>query len=249
MPDECIHGFEAGLCDTCYPKPVPVVVATATTTTTRSRTATTTSRASASSRADHKVGEQRIYHVTHIDNLPLIIESNAVLAGQLPAVDISSTENRAARRDTPVGDDTVVADYIPFFLSPNSSVWAALREQLADPRLSPEARDIPPAEFVILVSTVKVASTMEIAVANGDAANTFTRIANTPDTNDRALRGLRADDDAILGAELLVRGAFPFEQVSLVGVANDRARDAVKQVLQLAAHEPKVAVYPPWFGR
>jgi hypothetical protein len=246
LPDECIHGFEAGLCDTCYPKPVPVVVASTTTTTTRSRT--TTSRATSSSRADHKVGEQRIYHVTHIDNLPLIIESDAVLAGQAPAVDISSAENREARRDTAVGDG-VVSDYVPFFLSPNATVWSALRAQQADPRLSPEVRDLPAGEFVILVSTVKVASTMEVAVANGDAANSFTRIATTADTNDRALRSLRADDDAILGAELLVKGAFPFEQVALIGVSNDRARDAVKQVLQLAAHEPKVAVYPPWFGR
>jgi hypothetical protein len=248
LPDECIHGFAAGLCDTCYPKPVPVVAAaTTTTTTTRSRTATT-SRTTTASRADHKVGEQRIYHVTHIDNLPFIIDSDALVAGQSPAVDISTAENRAARRDTALGAG-VVADYVSFFLSPNATVWAALRAQQADARLSPEVRDLPAGEFVILVSTVKVASTMEVAVANGDAANTFTRIATTADTNDRALRGLRADDDAILGAELLVKGSFPFEQVSLVGVANDRARDAVKQVLQAAAHEPKVAVYPPWFGR
>ncbi|MES2171131.1 MAG: DarT ssDNA thymidine ADP-ribosyltransferase family protein [Actinomycetota bacterium] len=247
MPDECIHGFQAGLCDTCFPKPVPVAVAASTTTTTRSRT-TTTSRSTVSSRADHKVGEQRIYHVTHIDNLPFIIDAGAVLADQSPAVDISSAETRDARRDTPIGDG-VVADFVPFFLSPNATVWEALRSGRADPRLSPEVRDIPAGEFVILVSTVKVASTMEVAVADGDAANTFTRFTAAADTNDRALRTLRANDDAILGAELLVKGLFPFEQVSLIGVANDRARDAVKQVLQAAAHEPKVAVYPPWFGR
>ncbi len=246
MPDECIHGFAAGLCDTCYPKPVPML-ATVTATATRSRTATS-SRTTVASRADHKVGEQRIYHVTHIDNLPLIIEADALLADASPAVDISSAENRAARRETVLGDGAV-SDYVPFFLSPNATVWAALRAQQADARLSPEVRDLPAGEFVILVSTVKVASTMEVAVANGDAANTFTRIANSPDTNDRALRALRANEEAILVAELLVKGAFPFEQVSLIGVANDRARDAVKQVLQLAAHEPKVAVYPPWFGR
>jgi hypothetical protein len=246
LPDECIHGFAAGLCDTCYPKPVPML-ATVTATATRSRTATS-SRTTVASRADHKVGEQRIYHVTHIDNLPLIIEADALLADASPAVDISSAENRAARRETVLGDGAV-SDYVPFFLSPNATVWAALRAQQADARLSPEVRDLPAGEFVILVSTVKVASTMEVAVANGDAANTFTRIANSPDTNDRALRALRANEEAILVAELLVKGAFPFEQVSLIGVANDRARDAVKQVLQLAAHEPKVAVYPPWFGR
>ncbi len=198
------------------------------------------------------MGEQRIYHVTHIDNLPFIIDSDALLADALlggsPAVDVSSANNRRARREATVGTATV-ADFVPFFLSPNATVWDAIRTQQPDPRLAKEIRDLPAAEFVILVSTVKVASTMEMAVADGDAAHSLTRFATTADGNDRTLRTLRADESAIVGAELLVKGSFPFEQVALIGVANDRARDAVKEVLQAAAHEPKVAVYPPWFAR
>ncbi len=246
MPDECIHGLEAGLCDVCYPKPVPVVVASTTTTTTRTRTAQP--RTAGVGRPDHKVGEQRIYHVTHMNNLAAIIEADGLLANATPVVDVSSAENRSARRDTAVGDATV-ADYVPFFLSPNAVVWSAIRGQEADPRLSREIRDLPAAEFIIMVSTVKVASTMDVAVADGDAANTFTSFGTTPETNDRTLRKLRADDEAILAGELLVKDVFPFDQLALIGVANDRARDAVKEILQLAAHEPKVSVYPPWFAR
>ncbi len=245
LPDECIHGLEAGLCDVCYPKPVPVVVAAATTTRTR---AAAQPRTAGVGRPDHKVGEQRIYHVTHMSNLAGIVEAEALLAGATPVVDASSPANRAARQEVAVGTATVT-DYVPFFLSPNAAVWSAIRAQQTDPRLSREIRDLPAAEFIILVSTVKVASTMEVAVADGDAAGALTRFGTTPETNDRTLRRLRADEEAILSGELLVKDSFPFDQLALIGVANDRARDAVKEILQAAAHEPKVAVYPPWFAK
>ena len=63
------------------------------------------------------------------------------------------------------------------------------------------------------------------------------------------LRLLHDDDDSIIAAEFLVKDAFPFELVTLIGVAHDKARDAVKPILRASAHKPKVAVYPPWFQR
>jgi len=181
-------------------------------------------------------------------NLASIIEADAFRANATPVVDASSPENRHTRRTTAVGDATV-SDYVPFFLSPNATVWSAIRDQTADPRLSREIRGFPAADFIIMVSTVKVASTMDVAVADGDAGHVLTQFGTTPDSNDRTLRKLRADDGAILAGELLVKGAFPFDQLALIGVANDRARDEVREILQLAAHEPKVSVYPPWFAR
>lgn len=246
MPDECIHGLEAGLCDVCYPKPVPVPAANAPATTTRSRAQP---RTAGVGRPDHKVGEQRIYHVTHMNNLAAIIEADGLRANVTPTVDASSVANREKRRTTAVGEATTVSDYVSFFLSPNATVWSTIRGQGSDPRLSREIRDLPAADFIIMVSTVKVATTMEVAVADGDAAHVLTNFGTTPDTNDRTLRKLRADDALILTGELLVRESFPFDQLALIGVANDRARDAVKEILQLAAHEPKVSVYPPWFAR
>lgn len=242
--EECIHGFEGTQCDVCFPKSVPAAASVSPST--RVRTASAP-RSSTAGRPDHKVGEQRIYHVTHRDNLPGIIAEAALRAPVAPVVDASSEGNREARRDTPLGAGSV-ADYVPFFLSPNATVWSHLRAHLADERLSREVRDVPAAEFVILVSTVTVASGLDVAVADGDAANTFTRFGTTPETTDRMLRSLRSDDEAILGGEFLVLGSFPFEKISLVGVANDRARDTVKEILAAASHEPKVAVYPPWFA-
>ncbi|WP_165069451.1 DUF4433 domain-containing protein [Marisediminicola senii] len=210
------------------------------------------------------VGGQRIYHLTHISNLPGILADGHLLADgsalweNRPAVDISSGDTRARRRNTPIagGGSDSIAQFVPFFLAPNANVWEGLRAQTVDPRLAATARDLAPADFVMLVSTVKQAIAVHdddeaVAVTDGDAAHVLTRIGSNPEARDRMLRTLRADEEQteILEAELLVRESFPVDQVTLLGVANDKVRDQVKKILAGAAHKPKVAVYPPWFQR
>ena len=213
------------------------------------------------------VGEQRIYHVTHIRNLAGILNSGGLLADASdawtarPVVDLSSAPQRAARRAALVaGDDSAsVASFVPFFLSPNARLWDSLLTEANDPRLSPEAHRAETYDFVFLVSTVKKLhdartgaddnAAAAVAVTNGDAAGALTRFGAAPETADRMLRSLRADVESqkIREAELLVTEQFPFELVTLVGVANDKVRDAVRAILATGAHKPKVVVYPPWF--
>jgi hypothetical protein len=277
--EECIHGLDGELCALCFPPAAPVastVPAARAPRASRARTpeaptalrtvvAPITTGTAKTKRHDDNVGEQRIYHLTHIRNLPGILATGRLLADASdawetrPVVDISSAENREARRQTPVSsaDSRTVADHVPFFLSPNALVWENIRAQSLDPRLSDSAHEAAAFDFVILVSTVKKAldaqdadaDSTPFAVTDGDAAFTATRFGSTPDAADTLLRSLRADldSDAILKAELLVPGEFPFGLITLIGVANDRVRDAVKPMLAAASHKPKVAVYPPWF--
>ncbi|WP_166785588.1 DarT ssDNA thymidine ADP-ribosyltransferase family protein [Cryobacterium cryoconiti] len=230
------------------------------------RAATAVKPVTSSKSAADNVGEQRIYHVTHIRNLAGILSSGRLLADTSdawttrPAVDLSSAPQRAARRAALVaGDDSPsVASYVPFYLSPNARLWDSLLTESNDPRLSKEAHGSQTYDFVILVSTVKKlrdahdgaeTSAAAVAVANGDAAGSLTRFGAAPETADRMLRSLRADQESqkIREAELLVTESFPFELVTLVGVANDKVRDAVRTILAAGAYKPKVVVYPPWF--
>jgi hypothetical protein len=277
--DECIHGLERDRCDVCSPKvvapkrdiPVPAKVRA---TTSPRRSAPPSQRGTAST-APRKptlrplnVGEQRIYHVTHVHNLDGILSTGALLADASeawltrPVIDISTPENREARRRTPVaGDDSpAVAEYVPFFLSPAATVWDILRAGTPDPRLAAATRDIPAAEFVILVSTIRQVSGIHsgdtepaqapIVVADGDAALPLTRFAPTTDTHERMLRRilLGDDDEAPLRAEFLVRNAVPLEAISLIGVAHNTARDDVRLILASSDFAPRVAVHPPWFA-
>ena len=321
MNDECIHGLEGNRCDQCFPKAAPQVTPSAPVSrvsasgvakrasrareasaptalrtpkaeparSARTARATSTPRTSAKKVAD--VGEQRIYHVTHISNLAGVLSRGALLADASkawegrPAVDISSAETRESRRAILVsGQGSLsVAKYVPFFLSPDASVWDSIRAHNDDPRLALDAHGSAPFDFVILVSTVKKAldaqaatetstetstetdaeptdaanaaadesgsAAASVVATDGDATGALTRFGASREDAERVLRTLRADPDsaAILEAEFLVEEAFPYELVTLIGVANDKVREAVKPILAASSHRPKVAVYPPWF--
>lgn len=225
------------------------------------------------------VGEQRMHHVTHIKNLPEILASG-IHADQSPdweerpSVDMSSVDNRAVRRATPVAGDggAVVADYVPFYLSPQAALWEAFRSGAADPRFSTEARALAASEFVILVSTAKtlaVAAAAQqvrsgedlaslalageddsVVTTDGDAADPRTRFGSTGDSSTRMLQRIVStkDSEELLRAEFLVKGSVSFDSIALIGVANDRARDAVKAILQTSKFKPRVVVHPPWFA-
>jgi hypothetical protein len=275
LGEECIHGLDYGLCDACFPKAAPEVpVAVAKPRVTRPRASSLTAPRKPAPAGSLRnppvdVSDQRLYHVTHVSNLPDILRSGRLYADaseawtERPVVDISSAETRESRRTIVVSDDqgASVASYVPFFLSPTSSVWLSVRENVADPRLSDAIRSTVPSDYVILVSSVKAVLDAHAAddaeldaavvVTDGDAAHTLTRFATTREAADRVLRKLRADEESvqILAAEYLVRDELPFEHVSLIGVANDKARDAVKAIVKASDFSTRVAVYPPWFMR
>jgi hypothetical protein len=226
--------------------------------------ASAASRAAATPKKQINVGEQRIYHLTHIDNLPQIIATGAILADtndeldKRPAFDISAPATREARHRATVfePEGVAVADYVPFFLSPNASVWRNIRSQIPDVRLSTNAHEASAYDFVLLISTIQqayqaqdAADAANVIVTDGDASGTLTRFGTSRESSERMLRGMRADEesDTILHAELLVRARLPFDSVTLIGVANDNVRNAVKQILGRAAYKPKVSVCPPWF--
>lgn len=293
MTDECIHGLDLDRCDLCSPKSVPKADAAPARAPRQVKSPRLTSlrtpapgaapiRRNApvlSSKPAVDVGEQRMHHVTHIKNLPDILSAGihadqSPAWSQRPAVDMSSTDNRSVRRATPVAGEgsAVVADYVPFYLSPQAALWEDFRSGAVDPRFSAEARALASAEYVILVSTAKtlaVAAAAEqvragedlasqalagkddaIVTTDGDAADPRTRFGATGDSSTRMLQRIMATQaaDEVLRAEFLVKGSVAFDSIALIGVANDRARDAVKTILATTKFKPRVVVHPPWFA-
>lgn len=243
---ECIHGLEAGVCDICFPKAKPEVVVAVKPRYARSPGAAPRPAGKPAPVAD--VSQQRVYHLTHVRNLEAIAEHGALLADAVPTVDISSADARAARRTITVSDEgETVASYVPFFLSPTPDAWEALRAGAADPRIS--ADGLSPSDFVMLITTVETLG--DYVVANGDAAHPLTRFADGADAGERMLRKLKSDEalGKMDAAEILVRDSVPLESITLITVANDRAKAAVKAVLDPAGYRTRVAIHPPWFAR
>ena len=262
MSDECIHGFEAGMCATCFPKsvpePPPVVRAQVRARTgaapRRAATVRSGTRGVVGSAPLDDVRQQRVYHLTHISNLPGILSEGALVGGATPVSALSPTGVRDDRQATEIPGipDATLADYVPFFLSPNALLWQSIRAGQAHPRASKELLGADPADFVLLVANVRelVDSGAEFIVTDGVADAPTTRFGTTQVDAERLLLRLRAEtlQESILDAELLVRGRLGFEYISLVGVAHDKARAAVRDILGAADFSPKVSVYPPWFA-
>lgn len=262
MSDECIHGFVDGLCATCNPKPLAEAVAVArpaarTRVAAPPRATVRSLRAAArvpvgSAPADTLLG-QRIYHLTHLSNLPGIIEQRAIVAGAAPQLDLSTAALREERREASIPGDSELSltSFVPFFVSPDAALWQRLRSGQEHPRVSAAARAAEPLDFVFLVSTVRhvLASSPGFALADGNAEGSATRFATTREDAERMLYRLRAESDSerLLNAEFLVAERLPLESVTLIGVANDKIRSTVRDILAGSDFTPKISVYPPWF--
>jgi len=59
---------------------------------------------------------------------------------------------------------------------------------------------------------------------------------------------LTSDDGMALRAEVLVHDSVPFEAITLIGVAHEKARASVRLILAGSRFQPRVAVHPPWFA-
>ncbi|MDP3208512.1 MAG: DarT ssDNA thymidine ADP-ribosyltransferase family protein [Rhodoglobus sp.] len=210
--------------------------------------------------------DQRVYHVTHLRNLKGILATDAVLAADGLAtraaesstagipVDLSSPLTRELRSSVEVGPAveggtaSSVSAHVPWYLSPDASVWQELRRGAAEPRWSAAARAAASVDLVVLVSTVRTLVALGgFAIADGDGAATFTRFATDEGQAMRMLSRLH-NTDHLFTAEVLIAGSVPFAAVQLIGVANDPQRDRVRTMLDGASARPKVAVYPPWFA-
>lgn len=263
MSVECKHGFEQGFCDTYFPKPAPIVdVKEPVKRVGRTRAAVRTPGTAkvappAAKLPPFNPGEVRLYHVTHINNLPAILETGSLIADATAPVDISSPENREARKTVFVAGqkDSPVAAFVPFFLSPDASLWRSIRSGKPDSRLSKDVSALAANDFVVLVTTLGAASVDDdsalsnVVVADGDAAGSLTPFAANSASAVRMLRKLRADEetDAMLEAEVLVADAVPVEKIALIGVANVVVRETVKRMLAPTPYATKVAAYTPWF--
>ncbi len=239
---ECIHGFEGTLCDSCFPK-TPIVKPRAVAST---RTASAPRRgAGASAHKTLNTRDMRVYHLTHVRNLPAIIAAGELRADARPEVDLSSELARELRATAEVAPGSTVADHVAFLLAPDADVWSELRRGAAETRWSDAARRASSTDFVFLVTTVGALGE-GVVVADGDAASTYTRFAMGEDSS-RMLTRLHGDDSGRAAAEVLAPSTVDFTAIQLVGVANEPARDAVRAALSHSGFSTKVAVYPPWF--
>jgi hypothetical protein len=130
----------------------------------------------------------RIYHFTHLDNLPSIVAAAGLAAGSVRqradvTTDVGDADVKAARRRrvVPVLPGGTVADYVPFYFAPRSPMMY---------RIACDHRDGVPGRYsggddplVYLVSSVDrvLATGLAWVASDGNAAAAVSRFTNRAD--------------------------------------------------------------------
>lgn len=252
---ECIHGFDDGMCDICFPRkaPEPPVTVAASSTRTATRVATRPVKRvpGAPAGVPAKVppfASRRLYHVTPLPNLESILldgELRPIASGVTPDVDVAAPLARELRAHADVGDGRHVDEFVPFTASPDAERWAELRAGAGEPHWSAAARTLTFADYAVLV-TIGRDLGPDLVVADGDAAAPVTRF--TLGDPARAIAVAARTDPDLVGVEVLAPGTVPMSAVNLIAVANEPARARVRRMfVDVEGTPPRVVVHPPWF--
>jgi hypothetical protein len=187
----------------------------------------------------------RAYHVVPISGLADIIDAGVLDAGA-GATALLSDLGKELRSTAEVGDGRSVASFVAFSLSPDSTRWSQLRAGASEPTWSATARSIAPTDYAVLVTTLGALG--EPVLTDGDAAGTWTRFARSADEVHRMLGRLHDSDELRADAEALAPSPVSLDVLTLIGVANEPAKERVRALVSAMTRAPRVAVYPPWFA-
>jgi len=209
--------------------------------------------------------QPRIYHITHVDNLPSIIADDCLVSdaamiarGGPFAATIGMSSIKHRRLSLPVnchpGDH--VGDYVPFYFC-YRSVMLFLIHRANHPDLTFRGGQGPIVHLEAdLHSVVQWAngSGRRLAFSLSNAGAYYTqfrnRLADLGEVNWPAVTSVdfrSAELKEGKQAEFLVHGSFPWSLVSRVGVQSLGIAQKVETALNAAAHRPTVEVRSDWY--
>lgn len=204
----------------------------------------------------------RIYHITHINNLPSILRSSGLIANsrlrreRINYLDIAheSIQDRRARTRVPCSAGGVLHDYVPFYFAPRSPMLFTIHKG------NVEGYNQGQETVIHLVSTAEAieATVLAFAFTDGHAIMSYTQFSDdlenldmvdweimearywndTEDDNDRKRRRQ---------AEFLVHQFCPWTLITEIGVINTTIQEQVQRILQNVNYQPPVRVYPNWY--
>lgn len=203
-----------------------------------------------------------IYHITHIENLPVILAQDGLWCDRESAqrgllkigIAHAHIKERRAKRAVPTGPGGTLADYVPFYFAARSPMLFAIdRNQVAGYQGGES-------DIVHLVSTVETvqASGRPFVFSDGHAdmaiSSFFTDLADLKQVDWKMMKETYWNDTPSDGdrkrrrqAEFLTHGFSPWSLVSEVGVMNPAMAGQMNSLLAGAAHVPVVSVRRNWY--
>jgi hypothetical protein len=206
----------------------------------------------------------RIYHITHVKNLPSILHDDGLLSDaemiargdpQL-AIGMSEIKQSRMRFGVKCHEGDTVGEYVPFYFCPRS-IMLYLLYMGNHPGLTYHGGQGPIVHLQAdLASTVEWATRSRtrwaFSLSNAGAAYAlFRKDLVQLDEVDWAAVGATDFRDAKVKegkqAEFLVKRFAPWSLVERIGVSSAKVQSQTLAMLEGAAHRPSVDVLPDWY--
>ncbi len=206
----------------------------------------------------------RVYHITHVDNLPSIVADGhlwsdaemIVRGGPDTAVGMSSIKQRRLTLPVKCFPDTTVGQYVPFYFCPRP-IMLYLLHMGNHPELEYRGGQGPIVHLEAeMVPSCDWADAEELhwAFTLSNAGAVYTEFRNdVDDLSDVDWQSVAARDFRPAAvkegkqAEFLVEQRYPWPLIQRIGVRDRAMRERVLEVVGGADHRPAVDVMDRWY--
>jgi hypothetical protein len=203
-----------------------------------------------------------IYHITHIDNLPLILQEGGLWCDAevtkrkltYTRIGYSHLKNDRALVPVPVSARGHLSDYVPFYFCPRSPMLYAIYGGYV---IGYRGGQVPILHFRASTEAVNQAR-LRFAFTDGHAkmaiSHFYEDLAQLDQLDWEVIRAwswhdtqLDNDRQRRKQAEFLVSNFFPWNLIEEIGVINREIKAQVEKTIDKAAHKPIVKVHPEWY--
>lgn len=203
-----------------------------------------------------------IYHITHIQNLPKILNAGCLWCDskmkeqnlETQGIAYDAIKLRRSKRPVPTCKGGVVADYVPFYFAPRSPMLYAIQQGRVDNYQGGQE------SILHLVSKLEIVTENELSFTftNGHAEMALTEFYESLDNLDKIDWDLMKskhwnDIESDMNrkwrrqAEFLVHNHFPINLIAGIGVVSERIKNQVEDILKASNKEIKVKAFPLWY--
>lgn len=208
--------------------------------------------------------QPKIYHITHVNNLPGIIAAGDLLSdatmiargGPQAAIGMSTIKTRRLTLPVHCHPGDCVGDYVPFYFCPRSIMLFVIH-CANNPELTYRGGQGPIVTLEVDLHKVLAwanTSGRRWAFSFSNAGSRYTRFSSSSgDLHQLDWTAIAATDFRTSGvqeakqAEVLVHGSLPWTLVDLVGVHSPAIRTQAATAIATASHQPSVVVRKDWY--
>ncbi|MHB1216852.1 MAG: type II toxin-antitoxin system toxin DNA ADP-ribosyl transferase DarT [Alphaproteobacteria bacterium] len=206
----------------------------------------------------------KIYHITHVDNLPSIIRegclvSDAVMierGGPIAAIGMSKIKTRRLTIPLDCHDGDFIGDYVPFYFCSRSVmlyvIHCANHEELIYRGGQPPIIHLEADLSEVIKWAKSVSARWAFTLSNAGAYYVKSRAdlsrLDEIDWDSVAARDWRASEvRERKQAEFLVHESFPWHLVERIGTSTVSTKAKVDEALRASTHRPRVEIKSDWY--